>query len=144
MTLVEGAVTDNLLNPYLIPILNDIGFLHNFSHFISLLCGFVLVTSLTILFGDIIPKRIALVYPEAIAVHLAPVISKVVYVFSPLVVVFSYLSDKILRIFRVPTEQNHEVSAEDIEDLFEKVDGRGSKVRHASEIRWGVNSGVTN
>jgi putative hemolysin len=119
LVLVEGAVTGSLLNPVFSQMIGQIPLLKPFDHLITLVCSFTLITSLTILFGDIIPKRIALVYPETIAVKLIPITSKVIYCFSPLVKIFSYLSDKILTMFGIPITNENTVSAEDIEDIFE-------------------------
>ena len=119
LTLVEGAITGILLNPVFSDIIGRVGFLKPFEHFITLACSFALITLLTILFGDIIPKRIALIYPEVIAIKLSPITSKVIYCFSPIVTIFSYLSDKILTLFGVPINNANTVSAEDIEDIFE-------------------------
>lgn len=117
--LIEGAVTESLLAPLFHRYIAQVAVLQPFDHEIILICSFVLVTSLTILFGDIIPKRIALVYPESIAVKFVPITSKVVYMLSPLVWICSYLSDKILQLFGIPTNKEERVSARDIEDLFE-------------------------
>ena len=119
VTLVEGAITGILLNPVFSGIVEKVGVLKPFEHIITLICSFTLITLLTILFGDIIPKRIALIYPEIIAIKLSPITSKVIYCFSPIVKIFSYLSDKILTLFGIPIINDNKVSAEDIEDIFE-------------------------
>lgn len=119
LILVEGAVTDRLLAPLFHRLISPFIILQPFDHLITLVCSFTLVTTLTILFGDIIPKRVALVYPETIAINLISITSKVVYIFSPLVMIFSYLSDKVLHLFNVPINKEQEVTALDIEDLFE-------------------------
>ncbi len=119
VTLIEGAVTETLLDPFLQPILAKISYLSSHSIMISVIVSFALVTFITILFGDILPKRIALLYPENIAITLAPITSRLIKLFSPLITVFSFLSDTILRILRMPLHIHHHVSAEDIEDLFE-------------------------
>ncbi|MDQ5920885.1 MAG: magnesium and cobalt exporter, family [Pseudomonadota bacterium] len=96
--------------------------------------SFALVTVLAILFGDIIPKRIALVYPETIAVALAPINSKIMYIATPLVNVFAYLSDKILTLFAIPINKEQYVSAEDIEDLFEAGAQSGLLVKTEKDL----------
>ena len=119
LILVEGAVTSYLLDPLFHNLIANISSLQKFDHLITTICSFFLVTTLTILFGDIIPKRIALIYPETIAIKLIPMTAKVVYVFSPLVWIFSHLSDSILKLFAIPTIKEDAVTATDIEDLFE-------------------------
>lgn len=117
--LIEGAVTDDLLAPLVHAIVLQISFLQPLDHIITIILSFALVAGLTILFGDIIPKRIALAHPEAISISLAPITSKIIVVASPLVNIFAYLSDKILGLAGIPLHKEKYVSAEDIEDLFE-------------------------
>lgn len=119
VTLIEGAVTKKLLDPFLSPILIKINFLSIYATLISTILSFILVTFATILFGDIIPKRVALLYPENIAITLVPITSKMLKLLTPLINIFSFISDKILQILRMPIELNNHVSAKDIEDLFE-------------------------
>ena len=95
VTLIEGAVTKNLLDPFLSPILIKINFLSIYATLISTILSFILVTFATILFGDIIPKRVALLYPENIAITLVPITSKMLKLLTPLINIFSFISDKI-------------------------------------------------
>jgi len=119
LMLIEGAVTENLMKPLVDPLVVWLPELASYAHIITVASSFIFVTILTILFGDIIPKRIALVYPESIAIKLAKANSRVIFVTTPLVKAFSYVSDRILTVFGVPTDKKTYVSAEDIEDLFE-------------------------
>lgn len=119
VTLIEGAVTRTVLDPYIIPLLHQVPMLDKFAVVISLFISFILVTFLTILFGDILPKRIAIMYPENVAILLVPITSKIIRLFSPLILIFSFMSDQILKFLRMPTDYKHNVSADDITDLFE-------------------------
>lgn len=134
IVLIEGALTDDLLAPIVYKLVTQLKFLQPFDHFITLMSSFALVTVLAILFGDIIPKRIALVYPETIAVALAPINSKIMYIATPLVNVFAYLSDKILTLFAIPINKEQYVSAEDIEDLFEAGAQSGLLVKTEKDL----------
>jgi len=119
VTLIEGAVTKTMLDPYIIPMIGHVWFLARFASIISLFLSFILVTFLTILFGDILPKRIAIIYPERVAIFLVPITSRVIHIFAPLITIFSFTSDSVLKFFRIPIDHKQHVSADDITDLFE-------------------------
>lgn len=119
VTLIEGAVTKTMLDPFIIPMIHDISFLSKFAGVISLFISFALVTFITILFGDILPKRIAIIHPEEVAIAIVPITSRIIKLFSPLIIIFSFLSDAILKFLNLPTDYKYHVSADDITDLFE-------------------------
>ncbi len=119
VAVLVGAMSDSILDPFITPFILQFSFVAKYASIISSVISLTGVTFLTILIGDILPKRIALIYPEAIAMWMAPFAIKVVYVLTPLINVFSFLSNAILRLFGMPTQLNNLVSAEDIEDLFE-------------------------
>lgn len=56
-----------------------------------------LITVSFLLFGDLIPKRIAMQHPEQIACRLAGFFAKIVYVLSPVLKLLDYVSDKIVK-----------------------------------------------
>lgn len=119
VTLIEGAVTKTMLDPFIIPMLHNISFLSKFAVVISLFMSFALVTFITILFGDILPKRIAIIHPENVAIAIVPITSRIIKLFNPLIIIFSFLSDAILKFMHLPTDYKYHVSADDITDLFE-------------------------
>lgn len=53
--------------------------------------AFILVTCLFILFADLIPKRIAITYPEMVALSVVGIMNFSMYVFKPLVWFFLIL-----------------------------------------------------
>ncbi len=119
VAVITGAITDRVLSPVIHPFFAQYMFIGHYSEIISSIISLTAVTFLTILIGDILPKRIALIYPESIAMWMAPIATRVVYILTPLINIFSFLSNTILRLFGMPTKLNNLVSAEDIEDLFE-------------------------
>lgn len=131
ITLVEGAATNSILAPFLMPMISASKYLLNYAGIITLTLSFIIITSLTILFSDILAKRIALIYPETIAVTLIPLTSRIIILLSPLIKIFSYLSDKILQLLGMPTLIHESVSAEDIESMIEA--GARSGVLDATE-----------
>ncbi|NHB76756.1 HlyC/CorC family transporter [Rhodobacter calidifons] len=59
----------------------------------------LVMTVLVLIFGEVMPKTVAITYPEAVATRVAPAIRLVTLVFSPVIVVVRTLVNAILRLF---------------------------------------------
>ncbi|MGO2182541.1 MAG: CNNM domain-containing protein, partial [Pseudoalteromonas nigrifaciens] len=113
IAILGGIVGEQALSPYV----------QNVLHFfyqgpllaqISFLLSFLTITSLFILFADLLPKRLAMILPEAVAVRVVTIMRWVTYALTPLVLFFNGLTNIILRIFKVPSEREDIVTTEDI------------------------------
>ncbi|AEY00222.1 hypothetical protein GU3_02325 [Oceanimonas sp. GK1] len=76
--------------------------------------SFFIVTSLFILFADLMPKRLAMIAPEKIAVAVVRPMSFMILLCRPLVWLFNGLANLLFRLFRVPTMRKDEITPEDI------------------------------
>lgn len=85
----------------------------------SFVCSFVLVTSLFILFGDLTPKRIGMIAPEAIAVRIINPMRFCLLVFRPLVWLFNGLANLIFRLFKLPMVRKEDITPDDIYAVVE-------------------------
>ena len=81
---------------------------------ISFVCSFVTVTALFILIADLVPKRLGLLFPEAIAVRVVRPMLVCVTLCRPLVWFFSGLADAIFRLLKIPTRHEDAITSEDI------------------------------
>jgi len=75
----------------------------------------ILLSIFILLFGELIPKRIAMINPEKIALALIPMVNFIYIIFRPIVVILSFTTNlilKLLGISRTLTEQ--QVSEEEI------------------------------
>ncbi len=61
----------------------------------------IAITIVTILLGELVPKRIALSSPERIAVRVVPILDIFTKLFMPLVVFLSFTSNSILKLFHI-------------------------------------------
>ncbi|ACZ78194.1 protein of unknown function DUF21 [Dickeya parazeae Ech586] len=85
----------------------------------SFACSFVLVTSLFILFGDLTPKRIGMIAPEAIAIRIINPMRFCLLVFRPLVWLFNGLANLIFRLFKLPMVRKEDITPDDIYAVVE-------------------------
>ena len=78
----------------------------------------VLVTAFAIVFGEIVPKRIALAYPERVASIVAPFMGIFIRVLSPAIRLLSWSADRVLQLLMVRSAP--ELTS--IEDILAAVD----------------------
>lgn len=78
----------------------------------------VVVTAFAIVFGEIVPKRIALAYPERVASLVAPFMGVFIRVLSPAIRLLSWSADMTLRL--LPFRSAPDVTS--IEDILAAVD----------------------
>lgn len=93
--------------------------------------SFVLVTFSFILIADLIPKRIAMSYPEATALKTVKIMQVSIFLLSPLVWVFDSIANGIFRLLRISTVREDSMTPEDIVAVVEA--GAESGVLKAQE-----------
>lgn len=76
--------------------------------------SFVLVTTAFILFADLVPKRIAIVAPEAIALRIAGPMMLCIRVLSPLIWAFNGIANRIMAGLGLPDSRPDDVTPADI------------------------------
>ena len=81
---------------------------------LSFVLSFVFVTSLFVLFADLMPKRLAMVQPERIAVSVVRPMQLCMWVFAPLVWIFNGLANLLFRWLKVPSKRTEDITAADI------------------------------
>ncbi|MDF3839247.1 hemolysin family protein [Cupriavidus basilensis] len=94
--------------------------------------SFLIVTLLFIQFADLIPKRIAMTFPEACALVVIGPMLTLIKLFKPLLYVFNGAADAMLHLFGVPTKQIDQITSEDIAAMVDA--GAEAGVLHKHEI----------
>ncbi|WP_039434765.1 hemolysin family protein [Vibrio navarrensis] len=113
VAIMGGIVGESAFTPHIKTLLESwlpVAWVSQLSFFFS----FVLVTSLFILFADLMPKRIAMVMPEKIAMTLVRPMLICISLLKPFVWIFNGLANTIFRLFSVPAERNDDITSDDI------------------------------
>ena len=92
-----------------------------------------LVGSATVLFGELVPKRLALLHPETLALNLAWVMQAAATAASPLIRGMSWVADLILRLFGQTRAAGETVTEDEVRLLIDQ--GIASGVFHEGERR---------
>lgn len=97
----------------------------------------VALSYLTLIFGELVPKRMAMKKAEALALALSALLSFVAKLFAPVVWVLTASTNAVLRLCRInPDEEDHEVSEEDIRLMIDEgtekgaIDSRENEMLH--------------
>ena len=80
----------------------------------SFLVAFVLVTSLFVLFADLMPKRLAMTAPEAIAMAVVGPMNTCVSLLKPLIWIFNGLANLLFKLFNISTQRDEKITSDDI------------------------------
>jgi putative hemolysin len=88
-----------------------------------------------LLFGELVPKRIAMQKPEPIARAISMVVYFLMRLFKPIVIVLTFTTNTVLRLFRIdPNKQENDVSEEEILYMVDVADEKGAIGRNEKEM----------
>ncbi|MEP7158512.1 MAG: hemolysin family protein [Chloroflexota bacterium] len=95
------------------------------SQLIALLVVTTIISLLTILFGELVPKAIAYAHAERLAFLFAAPVDVLGRVLAPLVWALTSITQAITRLFGVPDSQHERVTAEELMILVERGSEQG-------------------
>ena len=101
-SLVAGAYGQAQLTPVLVPYLGAIG-----GQAAALIVVLLLVTVLQVVLGELLPKTIALRYPERLAMATMLPMRASLLIFGPLIFVFNGTAFALMRLFRLNSDHSH-------------------------------------
>ena len=115
---LSAALGAEKLGVYVIPWLEDIGMQSNSAATASLIGVTLVIAYFSLVFGELVPKRLALFRTEQIALASAIFIDFVANLFRPIIWVLSHSTNLIVRLFGIdPKEQRSAISEEELLDL---------------------------
>ncbi|MFM7311765.1 MAG: hemolysin family protein, partial [Cyanobium sp.] len=116
--ILSGAVGGATLSARLMPLISAIPPLRPWSEAISLALVVGAITYLSLVIGELVPKRIALNNPEAIACAVAAPMRWLSRWGSPLVHLLGVSTDALMRLLGVPIEREQVLTEEEIRALI--------------------------
>jgi putative hemolysin len=106
------------LGAYVIPRLEDLGASNGAANAISLVGLTLVIAYFSLVFGELVPKRLALSRTEPIALAFAGLIDFTAKLFRPIIWLLSHSTNFVVRIFGIdPNEQRSAMSEEELLDL---------------------------
>ncbi len=105
--------------------LEEIPLLAPNSELISIGAVVLLITYLTLILGELVPKRLALTSPEKIASKVSPYLSTLSAIASPIVSILSFSTDLVMKVLRVKPSPEPSVTEEEIRVLIDQGTSAG-------------------
>jgi len=115
---LSAALGADQLGDYVIPWLESLGLATGWATTVSLIGVTLVIAYFSLVFGELVPKRVALFRAEEIAMTTAGIINIVANIFRPIIWLLSKSTDFVVRAFGVdPKEQRSQMSEEELLDL---------------------------
>lgn len=111
VAILAGIVGEAAIRPYFGKLLENAG---SWGSTVASLLTFSLVTGSFILIADLMPKRMAMTHPEAVAVRIVRPMMFLIFILKPLVWVFDGLANAIFKLFKISTVRQEQLTSEDI------------------------------
>ncbi len=118
VAILGGSVGEGALRPYFA---EWIGMVYQgpWLESIAFFASFLIVTLLFILYADLIPKRIAMINPERVALAVINPINLVITLVKPLAWIINAIANLTFRIFKVNTNRDDNITFDDISAIVD-------------------------
>lgn len=130
---INGAVGGATLSERLAPVLNAVPMLEGYGETLAIAIVVISITYLSLIIGELVPKRIALNNAEGIAVFAAPVMRGLSRSTAPFVWLLGASTEAMLKLLRVPEKAEQTVTEEEVKSLI--AEGTASGVFDPGEKR---------
>jgi len=118
VAILGGILGEGAFRPYFLELVTDF-YQGPWAETISFTLSFTLVTSLFILFADLMPKRLAMIAPEKIAVSVINPIQIFITVCKPLAWFINTIANLLFRLFKVNTTREDNITFADISAVMD-------------------------
>ena len=127
-----GVYSGENLTSEVIDFLNQIEFLRPFSSRIATIVLVLFITYLSIVLGELLPKRIGMAFPEPIITVLAKPMDQLSKLTSPFVWLLSFSNNFLLKIIGIKSKTDSAISEEEIKSLV-KESAEVGEIQHIEQ-----------
>jgi putative hemolysin len=120
LAILSGAFGESTISRRVIPLLNLVPWLAPYSEVLATVIAVLIITYLTLIIGELVPKRLALNYPERIASVVAIPMRMLANIASPVVYLLSASTDLVVRMMGIKPSTEPQVTEEEIRVLIEQ------------------------
>ncbi len=115
---LSAAFGAERLGRYISPVFEDWGLSEGVSKTLALISITIVIAYVSLVFGELVPKRLALFRTEIIALAVAPLIDFTAKVFRPVIWLLSKSTDAIVKIFGIGAKEiRNEISEAELAEL---------------------------
>ena len=134
ISILVGVFAEKKFSEMLTPVLQKYTLTAKYAESISTVLVVIVVTFLTIVFGELIPKKIGMIRAEKIARNVAIPMNALATLVHPLVWFLTSITTGILRIFNIKKPADSAVTEEEIKALITEGSEHGSIEEDEKEI----------
>ena len=115
---LSAALGSERLGKYVSPVFEELGLSKNVSETLALVSITIVIAYVSLVFGELVPKRLALYRTEIIALAAAPTIDFMAKVFRPIIWLLSKSTDAVVKLFGLNSKEvRSEISEAELVDL---------------------------
>lgn len=118
VAILGGSVGEGTLRPYFAAFIGQF-YQDQWIDNIAFFASFVVVTLLFILYADLIPKRIAMINPEKVALFVINPMLMIIKAVKPLAWVINAIANLTFRIFKINTVREDNITFDDISAIMD-------------------------
>lgn len=133
VAILGGILGESAFTPYIqqgLMLISDSSWVPHLAFVLSVF----LVTSLFILFADLMPKRLAMISPEQIAMRIVQPMLLLLLLLKPLVWLFNSLANLFFRLFNAPTMRKDDITPDDIIAMMDAGAQAGVLQEHEHQL----------
>ncbi|PTQ87531.1 hemolysin family protein [Agitococcus lubricus] len=131
IAIMGGILGEQAISPYIESALSHIFGQRAGLDQISFIISFVSVTSLFILFADLMPKRLAMTYPEQVAMWIVRPILVCLALLKPIVVMYDGIASALFKLLNIQTTREDAITFDDVSAIVDA--GAASGALHRQE-----------
>ncbi|KGT47648.1 MULTISPECIES: hemolysin family protein [Acinetobacter] len=118
VAILGGILGEGAFRPYFLEFIRQF-YQGPWADTIGFALSFTLVTSLFILFADLMPKRLAMIAPESIAISVINPIQVFIKICKPLAWFINVIANTLFRLFKVNTTREDNITFDDISAVMD-------------------------
>lgn len=134
IAILEGVYSAERFNRYLTPTIEKVEFFKPYAATIATVFIVIIVTFISIVFGELLPKRIAMIKAETIARGSAKPIHFLSRVSFPIVWLLSRVTNLIFKVFNIKQSSGNKVTEEEIKAMVSEGSEHGAIEEEEKEI----------
>jgi putative hemolysin len=134
IAILTGVYSGEKFGKLLAPSLARINFLQPYADTVATVIVVIVVTFLSILFGELVPKKIAILRPEILAREVARFIKVLSTISYPLVWLLSTINVAIFKLFNIQANKEGQVTEEEIKAMINEGSEMGAIEEEEKDI----------
>lgn len=134
ISILTGVYSGEKFGNDLVPMIERIGFLKPYAHTVATTVIVIIVTFLSIIFGELIPKKFGLIRAEKISRIIAGPMNSLSKLMHPFVWLLSYITNIIFKVFNISKANDSSVTEEEIKAMISEGSEHGTIDEGEKEI----------